>query len=118
MPGKNQKTWVELSKIRQEIIAVLADEKQTRRARLRAEAKFALISEQLSEAFQRECLDPTSMAYAFRNAKSAEDLAAIAERYGVVRETSGKTYEICAIEIPAVRKTWWRRITDRIVRRS
>jgi hypothetical protein len=118
MPDKGQKSWVELSKLRQEIIAELADETETRAVRLRAESKLAGISEQLAEAFQRECLDPTSMAYAFRNAKSPEDLAAIAERYGVVSETSGKTYKICAIEIPAVRKPWWRRITDRIVRRS
>jgi hypothetical protein len=105
---------MELEKIRREIMAELADETQTRAARLRVESKFALISEQVSEAFQRECLDPTSMAYAFWNAKSGEDLAAIAERYGVVWETSGKTYEICAVEIPAVRKPWWRGITDRI----
>jgi hypothetical protein len=67
---------------------------------------LAEINEQLAEAFHRECSDPTSVAYAFRNAKSPEDMAALAERYGVVQETSGKTYEVCAIEIPAtVRKT-------------
>jgi hypothetical protein len=118
MRDKGQKSWMELEKIRREIITELADETQTRDSRLKAESKFALISEQVSEAFQRECLDPNSMAYAFRNAKSPEDLAAIAERYAVVGETSGKTYEICSVEIPAVRKPWWRRITDRIVRRS
>ena len=118
MSDSGQKSYLELAKLQHEIIRELADTTQTRDARRKTESKFAVVSEQLAEAFQRECSDPTSVAYAFRNATSPEDLAALAERYDVVSETSGKTYEICAVEIPAVRKPWWRRITDRIVRRS
>jgi TRAP-type C4-dicarboxylate transport system substrate-binding protein len=73
MPDKGQKSWAELEKMRQEIIAELADETQTRAARLKAESKLVEINEQLAEAFQRVCSDPTSVAYAFRNAKSSED---------------------------------------------
>jgi hypothetical protein len=113
------KYYAELLKLREEVVKQLADTTQSHGTRRAAESRLALITAQQWEAFQRECSDPTSVVNEFRKATSPEDIVAIAKRHGVDLDCSGKKYEIWAVETPAaVRKTWWRKIADRIAPRK
>jgi hypothetical protein len=115
MSGNRGKSYSELAKLREEVVKQLADTTQSQDARRAAESRLALITAQQWEAFQRACSDPASVANEFRKATSPEDIVTIAERLGVPLDFSGREFEICAVETPAaVRKTWRRKIADRI----
>jgi hypothetical protein len=118
MSDDRRKSYSELMKLREEVVKQLADTTQSQDANRAAESRLALITAQQWEAFQQECSDPASGVNEFRKATSPEDIIAIAERLGVPLDFSGKKFEIWAVETPAaVRKTWWRKIADRIALR-
>jgi hypothetical protein len=119
--AKDSHTLAELARIQEATAKELADPTLPEDTRRELETRLVTIIGQRSEAFRRECATPSMKSFIeeFSNAKSEEEMAAIALRHGVGPENSPKVYEIWAIETPAVaQRSRWQKIKDRILRHS
>jgi hypothetical protein len=101
--AENSHMFAELGRIQESIAKELADPTLPDDRRRELEARRVTVIGQWSEAFRRECATPYMKSFIeeFSNARSEEEMAAIALRHGVGPNNSPKEYEIWAIETPA-----------------